>query len=142
MYGTCETLCRELAAKYPGYTPLMLVIWSPEEIQALADGMDISLSDPEIRTVLARLEDIPEDPRIESGISSGVAMEIISNVVTPVTCCWRRAGRKRRMSTSVTRSIRAGSAFMFCWMRPGWRRYSLTATAAYCRRTWPPPFRN
>ncbi len=51
MYGTCETLCRELAAKYPGYTPLMLVIWSPEEIQALADGMDISLSDPEIRTV-------------------------------------------------------------------------------------------
>ena len=42
MYGTCETLCRELAAKYPGDTPLMLVIWSPEEIQALADGMDIS----------------------------------------------------------------------------------------------------
>ena len=80
MYGTCETLCRELAAKYPGYTPLMLVIWSPEEIQALADGMDISLSDPEIRTVLARLEDIPEDQRIESGISSAAAMEIISNV--------------------------------------------------------------
>ncbi len=26
MYGTCETLCRELAAKYPGDTPLMLVI--------------------------------------------------------------------------------------------------------------------
>ncbi len=49
MYGTCETLCRELAAKYPGDTPLMLVIWSPEEIQALADGMDISLSDHEIR---------------------------------------------------------------------------------------------
>ena len=55
MYGTCETLCRELAVKYPGYTPLMLVIWSPEEIQALADGMDISLSDPEIRTVPAEL---------------------------------------------------------------------------------------
>ena len=35
MYGTCETLCRELAAKYPGNTPLMLLIWSPEEIQAL-----------------------------------------------------------------------------------------------------------
>ncbi|EFN5703816.1 DUF1380 domain-containing protein, partial [Escherichia coli] len=25
MYGTCETLCRELAAQYPGDTPLMLV---------------------------------------------------------------------------------------------------------------------
>ena len=61
MYGTCETLCRELAAKYPGDTPLMLVIWSPEDIQALADGMEISLTDHEIRTVLARMEDIPED---------------------------------------------------------------------------------
>ena len=60
MYGTCETLCRELAAKYPGDTPLMLVIWSPEEIQALADGMEISLTDHEIRAVLARMEDIPE----------------------------------------------------------------------------------
>ena len=80
MYGTCETLCRELAAKYPGDTPLMLLIWSPEEIQALADGMDISLSDHEIRTVLSRLEDIPEDQWIEPGISSAAAMEIISNV--------------------------------------------------------------
>ena len=80
MYGTRETLCRALAAKYPGDTPLMLVVWSPEEIQALADGMEISLTDHEIRTVLARLEDIPEDQRIESGISSGAAMEIISNV--------------------------------------------------------------
>ncbi|EHX71696.1 hypothetical protein ECDEC13C_5387 [Escherichia coli DEC13C] len=42
MYGTCETLCRELAAKYPGDAPLMLVIWSPEEIQALADGLTSS----------------------------------------------------------------------------------------------------
>ncbi|ELD7850445.1 DUF1380 family protein, partial [Salmonella enterica] len=25
MYGTCETLCRELAVQYPGNTPLMLV---------------------------------------------------------------------------------------------------------------------
>nr|WP_252385894.1 DUF1380 family protein [Escherichia coli] len=80
MYGTCETLCRELAAKYPGDTPLMLVIWSPEEIQALADGMEISLTDHEIRTVLARMEDIPEDQRTESGISSAAVMEIISNV--------------------------------------------------------------
>ncbi|EFX0058034.1 hypothetical protein E3M53_20895 [Shigella sonnei] len=26
--------------------------------------------------------------------------------------------------------------------RPGWRRYLSTVTAAYCRRSWPPPFRN
>ncbi|EGK36713.1 hypothetical protein SFK227_2466 [Shigella flexneri K-227] len=53
MYGTCETLCRALAAKYSGDTPLMLVIWSPEEIQALADGMDpcpIMKSGPSWRT--------------------------------------------------------------------------------------------
>ncbi|EEY1037029.1 DUF1380 domain-containing protein, partial [Escherichia coli] len=24
MYGTCETLCRDLAAQYPGDAPLML----------------------------------------------------------------------------------------------------------------------
>lgn len=28
------------------------------------------------------------------------------------------------------------------WMRPGWRRYLSTVTAAYCRRSWPPPFRD
>ncbi len=28
MYGTCETLCRELAAQYTENTPLMLVVWS------------------------------------------------------------------------------------------------------------------
>ena len=94
MYGTCETLCRELAAKYPGDTPLMLVIWSSEEIQALADGMDIALTDHEIRTVLARLEDIPEDQRTESGVSSGTAMEIIKYVSETARCpsllnCWR-----------------------------------------------------
>ncbi len=74
MYGTCETLCRKLAAKYSGDTPLMLVIWSPEEIQALSDGMDIALTDHEIRTVLARLEDIPEDQRTESGTVAKLAM--------------------------------------------------------------------
>lgn len=79
MYGTCETLCRELAAKYPGYTPLMLVIWSPEEIQALADGMDISLSDPEIRTVWRARRTSRKTSRWV-GISSAAAMEIISNV--------------------------------------------------------------
>ncbi len=65
MYGTCETLCRELAVKYPGDMPLMLVIWSPEEIQALADGMEISLTGHESGPSWARLEDIPEDQRID-----------------------------------------------------------------------------
>ncbi len=76
MYGTCETLCRELAAQYTENTPLMLVVWSPEEIQALADGMEISLTGHEIRTVLARLEDIPEEQRIESGISSAAVTHL------------------------------------------------------------------
>ncbi len=54
MYGTCETLCRELAVKYPGDMPLMLVIWSPEEIQVPADGMEISLTGHEIKDRPAR----------------------------------------------------------------------------------------
>ncbi|EDZ5934521.1 DUF1380 domain-containing protein [Salmonella enterica] len=80
MYGTCETLCRLLSEQYPAETPLNLIIWSPADIEALADGMEISLTDYEIRAVLARLEDIPEEQRTESGISAGAAMEIISNV--------------------------------------------------------------
>lgn len=60
MYGTCETLCRELAAQYTENTPLMLVVWSPEEIQALADGMEISLTGHEIRTVLDHGLVVPE----------------------------------------------------------------------------------
>ena len=51
MYGTCETLCRELAAKYPGDTPLMLVIWSPEDIQALGDLVEAVLKQRNICVV-------------------------------------------------------------------------------------------
>ncbi|EAP2381081.1 DUF1380 domain-containing protein [Salmonella enterica] len=80
MYGTCETLCRLLSEQYPAETPLNLIIWSPADIETLADGMEISLTDYEIRAVLARLEDIPEELRTESGISAGAAMKIISNV--------------------------------------------------------------
>lgn len=80
MYGTCETLCRLLSEQYPAETPLNLIIWSPADIETLADGMEISLTGHEIRAVLARLEDIPEEQRTESGISAGGAMEIISNV--------------------------------------------------------------
>lgn len=80
MYGTCETLCRLLSEQYPAETPLNLIIWSPADIEALADGMEISLTGHEIRAVLARLEDIPEELRTESGISAGAAMKIISNV--------------------------------------------------------------
>ncbi|EGB9339959.1 DUF1380 domain-containing protein, partial [Salmonella enterica] len=39
MYGTCETLCRLLREQYPAETPLNLIIWSPADIEALADGM-------------------------------------------------------------------------------------------------------
>lgn len=37
MYGTCETLCRLLSEQYPAETPLNLIIWSPVDIEALAD---------------------------------------------------------------------------------------------------------
>ncbi|MFP1498123.1 DUF1380 family protein [Escherichia coli] len=50
------------------------VVLTLEDQVQLADGMEISLTDHEIRMVLARLEDIPEDQRIESGISSGAAI--------------------------------------------------------------------
>lgn len=46
---------------------------------ALPWSIRSQITDHEIRTVLARLEDIPEDQRIESGISSAAVMEIIRN---------------------------------------------------------------
>ena len=64
------------------YTPLMLVIWSPEEIHSgprLTEWIfpcPILKSGPSWRA----WRNIPEDQRIESGISSAAAMEIISNV--------------------------------------------------------------
>lgn len=56
MYGTCETLCRLLSEQYPAETPLNLIIWSPVDIEALADGMECAVSDQDIKAVLARLE--------------------------------------------------------------------------------------
>ncbi len=57
--------------KYPGDMPLMLVIWSPEEIQALADGMDIFPCPIMKSEPSGAPRRHPEDQRTESGISSG-----------------------------------------------------------------------
>lgn len=40
MYGTREDLCRMLSEQYPAETPLNLIIWTPADIEALADGME------------------------------------------------------------------------------------------------------
>lgn len=40
MYGTCKNLCRLLTE-----TPLNLIVWSPADIEALADGMECAVSD-------------------------------------------------------------------------------------------------
>ena len=45
MYGTCETLCRLLSELYPAETPLNLIVWSPEDIEALAGGMECVVSE-------------------------------------------------------------------------------------------------
>jgi len=91
MYGTCETLCRLLGELYPAETPLNLIIWSPADIEALADGMEYAVSEQDIRAVLARMDAIPEEQRLESGVSAGAVMDLIeqvkeaaSGVVVPV----------------------------------------------------------
>lgn len=80
MYGTCETLCRLLSEQYPAETPLNLIVWSPADIEALADGMEHTVSEQDIRAVLARLDAIPEEQRLESGVSAGVVMDLIEQV--------------------------------------------------------------
>lgn len=80
MYGTCETLCRLLSEQYPAETPLNLIVWSPADIEALADGMECTVSDQDIKAVLARLDAIPEEQRLESGVSASSVMELIEQV--------------------------------------------------------------
>ncbi|ENZ8718193.1 TPA: DUF1380 family protein [Klebsiella aerogenes] len=80
MYGTCETLCRLLSEQYPAETPLNLIVWSPADIEALADGMEYAVSEQDTRTVLARLDAIPEEQRLESGVSASVVMDLIEQV--------------------------------------------------------------
>ncbi|ECC1184136.1 DUF1380 domain-containing protein [Salmonella enterica] len=76
MYGTCETLCRLLSEQYPAETPMNLIVWTPEDIEALADGMECAVSDQDVKTVLARMDAIPEEQRLESGVSASAVMEL------------------------------------------------------------------
>ncbi|MHA3928282.1 DUF1380 family protein [Klebsiella oxytoca] len=80
MYGTCETLCRLLREQYPAETPLNLIVWSPADIEALADGMEYAVSEQDIKDVLARLDAIPEEERLESGVSASAVMDLIDKV--------------------------------------------------------------
>ena len=80
MYGTCETLCRLLSELYPAETPLNLIVWSPEDIEALAGGMECVVSEQDIKAVLERMDAIPEDQRLESGVSAGAGMDLIDEV--------------------------------------------------------------
>ncbi|EBR5103339.1 DUF1380 domain-containing protein [Salmonella enterica] len=80
MYGTCKTLCRLLSELYPAETPLNLIVWSPADIEALADGMEYAVSEQDIKDVLARLDAIPEEERLESGVSASAVMGLIEQV--------------------------------------------------------------
>lgn len=80
MYGTRETLCRLLSEQYPAETPLTLIIWSPADIEGLADGIECTVSEQDIKPVLARIDAIPEDQRLDSGVPSCAVMELIDQV--------------------------------------------------------------
>ncbi|EGB2808553.1 DUF1380 domain-containing protein [Salmonella enterica] len=85
MYGTCETLCRLLSEQYPAETPLTLIVWSPADIEALADGMECAVSDQDIQAVLARIDAIPDDQRLDSGVPSCAVMDLIDQVKEAVS---------------------------------------------------------
>ncbi|EKQ8001215.1 DUF1380 family protein [Raoultella ornithinolytica] len=80
MYGTCETLCRLLSEHYPAETPLNLIVWSPQDIEALADGMECVVSEQDIKAVLERMDAISEDQRLESGVPASAVMDLIDEV--------------------------------------------------------------
>lgn len=80
MYGTCNNLCRLLSEQYPAETPLTLIVWSPADIEGLADGMECTVSDLDIKAVLARIDAIPEDQRLDFGVPSCGVMDLIDQV--------------------------------------------------------------
>ena len=80
MYGTREQLCRILSEQYPAETPLNLIIWSPVDIRALAEGMESVVSEQDTRAVLERMDAIPEEQRLESGVSACTVMSLIDQV--------------------------------------------------------------
>ncbi|EAB8479998.1 DUF1380 domain-containing protein, partial [Salmonella enterica subsp. enterica] len=80
MYGTREIVCRLLSELYPAETPMNLIVWTPEDIEALADGMECAVSDQDVKTVLARMDAIPEEQRLESGVSASAVMDLIGQV--------------------------------------------------------------
>jgi len=80
MYGTRETLCRLLHEQYSAETPLNLIVWSPADIEALSDGMDYAVSERDTKAVLAHMDAIPEEQRLESGVSAGAVMDLIEQV--------------------------------------------------------------
>ncbi|EIY0669727.1 DUF1380 domain-containing protein [Salmonella enterica] len=79
MYGTREIVCRLLSELYPAETPLNLIVWSPADIEALADGMEYAVSEQDVKTVLARMDAIPEEQRL-AGVSAGAVMGLIEQV--------------------------------------------------------------
>lgn len=85
MYGTCETLCRLLREQYPAEPPLNLIVWSPADIEALADGMERAVSEQDIKAVLESMDAIPEEQRLESGVSAGTVMDLIEQVKEAAT---------------------------------------------------------
>ncbi|EPY4189270.1 DUF1380 family protein [Klebsiella variicola] len=80
MYGIREDICRMLSEQYPAETPLKLIIWTPADIEALADGMEYSVSGQDVRAVLERMDAIPEEQRLESCVSAGLVMALIDQV--------------------------------------------------------------
>ena len=80
MYGTCENLCRLLSEHYSAETPLTLIVWSPADIEGLTDGMECAVSDQDIKAELARIDSIPEDQRLDSGVPSCAVMDLIDQV--------------------------------------------------------------
>lgn len=106
MFGTRETLCRLLREQYPAETPLNLIVWSPEDIEALTDGMDYALSKQAIREVLERIDTLSEDQRLNSGVSCEAVMELIDQVKQAVPAVMVPADLLETLLTTAEQALR------------------------------------
>nr|WP_241390078.1 MULTISPECIES: DUF1380 family protein [Yersiniaceae] len=80
MYGTREYVCQTLAELYPAGELLALLVLTPAWIDAIAEGMEHSLTERETLNVLEKLGTLPEDDYPLSGVSLDTVADLIAQV--------------------------------------------------------------
>ncbi|HHE0257003.1 TPA: DUF1380 family protein [Yersinia enterocolitica] len=80
MFGTRESICQTLIEMYSESDSLALLVMTPDCINAIADGLEQPLTEPETMKVLEMLGTLPEDDSPLSGVCFDTVADLIHRV--------------------------------------------------------------